>query len=201
MRKSATKRRSPYVLIIWSLLLVSAIGLTIWLAAKHRHATVAAHVYREPDWLPPVPSNRWTCIVIHHSASEVGGAGRFDKQHRDKGWDELGYHFVIGNGSDTAVGQVEVGPRWLEQKHGAHCKTDDGYFNQHGIGICLVGNFENHRPDPAQLRSLARLVRYLQVQFHIPEDRLYTHGGVTGKTLCPGSQFDLAQLKLMLKSL
>ena len=65
---------------------------------------------------------------------------------RDNQWDELGYHFVIGNGTHTGDGQVEVGSRWGKQKHGAHCKTPDNYYNDHGIGICLVGNFENSNP-------------------------------------------------------
>src|SRR5438270_9583625 len=61
-------------------------------------------VRSEPEWFPPHSSDRWTCIVIHHSASEEGGADRFDEWHRQRGWDELGYHFVIGNGTDTAMG-------------------------------------------------------------------------------------------------
>ena len=63
----------------------------------------------EAGWVPPHPSNRWTCIVIHHSGSDAGGADRFDEWHRKRGWDQLGYHFVIGNGTDTAMGQVERG--------------------------------------------------------------------------------------------
>lgn len=145
----------------------------------------------EASWRPPHPSNRWTCIVIHHSGSDIGGAKRFDQWHRERGWDELGYHFVIGNGSDTADGQVEIGPRWIKQKHGAHCKTPDGYYNQHGIGICLVGNFDNYNPTPAQMRSLIRLCRYLCGQYHIPPSHIFTHGGITGETDCPGKRFDV----------
>jgi len=153
----------------------------------------------EAGWVPPNPSNRWTCIVIHHSGSDAGGADRFDEWHRKRGWDELGYHFVIGNGTDTAMGQVEVGPRWTEQKHGAHTKTDDEYYNQHGIGICLVGNFDKYPPNPRQMESLARLVKYLCRQYHIPVSHIYTHGGITHKTDCPGKYFDLAKLKHMIE--
>ncbi|MFQ5589758.1 MAG: peptidoglycan-binding protein, partial [Phycisphaerae bacterium] len=55
-------------------------------------------------------SPRWTTIVIHHSATETGGASLFDRFHRKRGWDGLGYHFVIGNGTDTPDGLIEVGP-------------------------------------------------------------------------------------------
>ena len=146
-------------------------------------------------WRPAVKSRRWQCIVIHHSASEIGGAERFDEYHKDRGFDELGYHFVVGNGSDTAPGKVEVGPRWVAQKHGAHCKTDDEYYNQHGIGICLVGNLQHHAPDPRQMRSLVKLVRFLCREYDIPPDRIYTHGQITGQTLCPGRYFDLNDLR------
>ena len=146
-------------------------------------------------WSPPVKSNRWECIVIHHSATDYGGARRFDKGHKEKGWDDLGYHFVIGNGSDTRDGLVEVGPRWKEQRHGAHCRSPQDYYNEHGIGICLVGNFDEEKPSAAQVQSLAKLVRFLCRKYNIPASRVYTHGGVTHQTACPGKHFDLKALR------
>src|SRR3954471_10560403 len=132
-------------------------------------------------------------------ATEVGGAERFTRAHRARGFDELGYHFVVGNGSDTTDGQVEVGPRWVTQKHGAHCKTEDEYYNEHGIGICLVGNFDRHTPSRAQTRSLQKLVRFLCHQYAIPADHVYVHGDITGKTRCPGEKFDLEQVRAAVK--
>jgi hypothetical protein len=134
--------------------------------------------------------------VIHHSATTKGGAKTFDKYHREKnGWDELGYHFVIGNGTDTSDGRIEVGPRWYKQKHGAHCKTPGNYYNEHGIGICLVGNFDKTRPTRRQLRSLTSLLRFLQAECHIGPGQITAHGLVTGKTACPGRQFPLALVR------
>jgi N-acetyl-anhydromuramyl-L-alanine amidase AmpD len=146
-------------------------------------------------WVPPVKSDRWKCIVIHHSATEFGGARRFDKGHKDKGWDDLGYHFVIGNGSDTRDGLVEVGPRWKEQRHGAHCRSPEDYYNEHGIGICLVGNFDEEKPTAAQTQALAKLVRFLSKRYAIPPNKVFTHGGVTHQTNCPGKHFDLKALR------
>ena len=141
-------------------------------------------------------SSRWTHIVIHHSATSSGGARRFDKHHRQSnGWDELGYHFVIGNGTDTPDGFVEVGPRWYKQKHGAHCKTPDNYFNEHGIGICLVGDFTQSRPTPRQLAALARLVRFLGDRCGVPPERVTTHHAIKKSTRCPGEHFRLASLR------
>lgn len=131
--------------------------------------------------------------MLHHSATAVGGARTFDKHHRSRnGWDELGYHFVIGNGTDTPDGYVEAGSRWHKQKHGAHCKTPSNYYNEHGIGICLVGNFNKTKPTAGQLKSLEQLLRFLCHTCRIPPSRVTTHGAVTGKTQCPGRHFPMA---------
>lgn len=144
-------------------------------------------------------SNRWDAIVIHHSGSPSGNARLFDRHHRRKnGWDELGYHFVIGNGRGSGDGQVEVGPRWIKQKHGAHCKTSDNYYNNHGIGICLVGDFRAAAPTKAQMESLVRLVHFLMVECRILGKNVKTHRGVTGKTICPGPKFPFKSFRRMI---
>ena len=175
-------------------------GGAVWLALQSHRNTVAGPISPDAAWIPAHPSNRWECIVIHHSGSDAGGAARFDQWHKERGWEGLGYHFVIGNGSDTADGQVEVGFRWTGQEHGAHCQTPDEYYNQHGIGICLVGNFDNYDPSPAQMKSLVRLCRFLCRRFNIPPSRIYGHGQITGKTDCPGKNFDLEKLRHMIAS-
>ncbi len=146
------------------------------------------------DWLPVAPSNGWKYIIVHHSATPAGSAAKFDRDHRAKGWDELGYHFVIGNGTLSGDGQVEVGSRWSKQKHGAHAKTADGRYNDFGIGICLVGNFELERPTPAQTASLAKLVGYLMNACNIPADQVMGHRE-TKATACPGRHLNLAEVR------
>ncbi len=145
----------------------------------------------------------WQYLVIHHSASESGNAREFDRYHRTvRGWNELGYHFVIGNGRGAVDGQIQVGPRWLKQKHGPNCKTPDNRYNEYGIGICLVGNFQSGgRPTEAQMRSLANLASYLTRTCNISRQNILTHGGVTHKTACPGQNFSLADLNARLSSL
>ncbi len=147
-------------------------------------------------WVPPsgVKPRPWQWIVVHHSDTAGGGAAAFDRFHKDKGWDELGYHFVIGNGTDTADGQVEVGPRWLKQKWGAHAKTPDNRFNDFGVGICLVGNFDNTHPTAAQMRSLVKLVAYLEHTYHISSERVIGHRD-TKSTDCPGRYMDVAAVR------
>ena len=153
-----------------------------------------AVAYAGRDWLPPVPARPWRWIVIHHSDTTTGGAAAFDKMHRAKGWDELGYDFVIGNGTDTADGLVEVGPRWVKQKIGAHAKTPDNRFNEYGVGICLVGNMMVQHPTAKQLRSTEKLVAFLMKTYHIPVDHVLGHG-MTKPTDCPGRYTDVFAIR------
>ncbi len=159
---------------------------------SYRAPQVASGIPR--DWVPPVAPRAWRWIVIHHSATTTGGAAAFDKMHRAKGWDELGYDFVIGNGTDTADGQIEVGPRWTKQKIGAHAKTPDNRFNEYGVGICLVGNFDVERPTPTQIKSLEKLTAYLMKTYHITPDRVIGHSD-TKATDCPGKYMDVAMVR------
>lgn len=147
------------------------------------------------EWTPRTASRSWQWIVIHHSATPNGNAAIFDRQHRAKGWDELGYHFVIGNGTNSGDGQVEVGSRWPVQKWGAHAKTPDNRFNEQGIGICLVGNFDNTRPTEKQVQSLSKLVAYLMQTYRIPPSRVIGHSDTGKSTDCPGRNLNLAEVR------
>lgn len=150
------------------------------------------------DWIPEAPANRWQWIVVHHSATLRGCAASFDRDHRLRGWDELGYHFVIGNGTLSGDGQVEVGSRWAKQKWGAHAKTADNRYNDFGIGICLVGDFERNQPTAAQMRSLVRLCAYLMHAYRIPPERVIGHGE-TKPTSCPGRNMSLAAVRQQIR--
>ena len=146
------------------------------------------------EWLPLAQSRPWQWIVIHHSATNIGGAARFDREHKSKNWDELGYHFVIGNGTDTRDGLVEVGSRWPKQKWGAHTKTADNRYNNFGIGICLVGNFENSTPSRSQMQALSQLVAYLMKTYRIPPERIVGHRDCKA-TDCPGRHVNIADVR------
>ena len=155
--------------------------------------------YRSHQWAPPSDldgSRRWDGIIIHHSATDYGDAFTFDVSHKRKGWDELGYHFVIDNGNNNngnPDGLIEIGSRWLKQKHGAHCRvsqTDDNYWNEHYIGICLVGNFQTHPPTSAQYKALQKLVYFLKDRYNIPSSKIIGHSDADKGTVCPGKLFN-----------
>ncbi|MHC4800241.1 MAG: peptidoglycan recognition protein family protein [Planctomycetota bacterium] len=155
------------------------------------------------DWLPPSRvQKKWTAIVIHHSATKNGNSAIFDRWHREnKYWDGVGYNFVIGNGTNSGDGQVEVTFRWRKQTVGAHCGgTPNNWANKDGIGICLVGNFNQTGPTRRQMQSLLKLIRFLQNRYRIPKSRVYSHKTTPGAraTDCPGKRFSMGRLKTML---
>lgn len=115
--------------------------------------------------------------------------------------DELGYHFVIGNGTDTPDGKIEVGSRWKQQKHGAHCRVPGdatNEYNEHGIGICLVGDFENSSPTPAQMRSLIHLTKGLIAYTHVRTSKVGFHRDFKS-TKCPGRRFTYTTYKAAIR--
>lgn len=154
---------------------------------------------------PPPGSEprRWRYVVIHHSASTKDCARTINDFHRNtRGWrNGLAYDFVIGNGSMTPDGWIEVGHRWAKQLVGAHAKSHDNRMNEIGIGICLVGNFDVGAacPSEAQMESLVALVRQLQRRYHIPKRRVIGHRDVLENyTACPGKNFSIERLRDML---
>ena len=73
-------------------------------------------------------------LVVHCSATPEGKlftAADIDRWHREKGWEGIGYHYVIG-----LTGKVEPG-RPLD-KAGAHVSG----HNAKTIGICLIGGVD-----------------------------------------------------------
>jgi len=110
----------------------------------------------------PVQRRRWQFIVVHNSGTRQGNARAFDYYHRHvrRMQNGLAYHFVIGNGTSTGNGQIEVGDRWRRQINGGHVHSD--YLNNISLGICLVGDFNRDQPTRAQLESCEELIRYLR---------------------------------------
>jgi N-acetyl-anhydromuramyl-L-alanine amidase AmpD len=110
----------------------------------------------------PVQRNRWKFIIVHNSGTRQGSARVFDYYHRHvrRMRNGLAYHFVIGNGTSTRNGQIEIGDRWTRQMRGGHVHSD--YMNNIGLGICLVGDFNRDQPTRAQLEACEELIKYLQ---------------------------------------
>jgi len=132
----------------------------------------------------------WRFVIIHHSGTTRGNVRDMDRYHREERRMEngLAYHFVIGNGNGMGDGEIAIGPRWKKQLEGGHLASTAQ--NRISIGICLVGNFEESRPSPRQMKSLKDLVHYLQIRCGIDKSRVRTHRQVNIRpTVCPGKYF------------
>jgi len=135
---------------------------------------------------PKYRSSHWRYITLHHSATLRGNAECFDRSHRDRRMGGLFYHFVIGNGTLSGDGEIEVGWRWRKQKE-VNRPAD--------IQICLVGNFNKETVSSAQFNALAELVALLCEQYNVPLRNIRQHKDIGGKiTECPGANFPLDRL-------
>jgi hypothetical protein len=94
----------------------------------------------------PSSNTAWKYIYIHHSHTTESNPNG-----------EPADHFVIGNGQGLSDGEVQMGERWEEQ-HSAAAP----------ISICVVGDFDQNRPTPTQIRRLEQLVNALQAHYRIP---------------------------------
>jgi LysM repeat protein len=131
-------------------------------------------------------SSRWRSITLHHSATLEGNAEVFDRNHRKRRMGGLFYHFVIGNGTGSALGEIEVGWRWRRQAQ----------VNRPGdIQICLVGDFNRQKASGVQTDSLIKLIAILRRQYNIPLSNIRKHKDVTNRaTECPGGNFPFAKI-------
>jgi hypothetical protein len=148
-------------------------------------------------WPADVPLKEWRYIVLHHTASTSGSVASIHAEHQQRKdgegnpWRGIGYHFVIGNGNGMADGAIEATFRWQDQSSGAHAGV--GLYNDYGIGICLVGNFEDSPPTARQLESVKRLVGALKATCHIDTSGVIRHGDVKA-TECPGKLFPFGEV-------
>jgi hypothetical protein len=106
-------------------------------------------------------SSGWTCIYVHHSKSAAS-----DSPSLVGPGGELDDHFVIGNGNGLADGEIQLGQRWDRQRPAA-APVSGTRIDPTCISICVVGDFDQNRPTPLQIRRLSRLVSTLQARYRI----------------------------------
>ena len=118
-------------------------------------------------------------IIVHCTATRAGQSVTvqdIDRWHKQRGWNGIGYHFVV-----YLDGSVHEG-RPLAQV-GAHCKG----HNQRSIGVCYVGGLD-HNGNPADTRTpeqkdaLLRLLTDLRSRF--PLATIHSHRDFAQKA-CP----------------
>jgi N-acetyl-anhydromuramyl-L-alanine amidase AmpD len=144
--------------------------------------------------------NRWKYIVIHHSAGSFGNLEFFRKVHRQRQAKDpinaISYHYIIGNGNGLAMGEVASDWRQSYDIWGAHVSMNNLDYNFRGIGVCLVGNFENKEVPSIQYQSLLRLTKSLMSKYDISHSNVTGHRMIKGEsTKCPGKYFPMKTFK------
>lgn len=87
----------------------------------------------------------------------------------------VGYHYVIewnGNIIKTRG----------EQEEGAHCIG----MNTQSIGVCFIGNFDNHMPSASQEKSFRQLYSGIYERWGIPPSEILPHRRYANKS-CHGN--------------
>lgn len=119
-------------------------------------------------------------IIIHCSATPEGKdfrASDIDKWHKSRGWQCIGYHYVV-----CLDGTIELGR--AEEKVGAHTSG----HNSNSIGVCYIGGVASDGKTPKDTRttlqklSLQSLIRRLRDKY--PHAVVFGHNEVANKA-CP----------------
>jgi len=149
-----------------------------------------------------------TNIIVHCSASSWGDVRSIRQWHTDKGWKDIGYHFVILNGrilpdlyldaldGATCPGRVldEDGTLFGDEV-GAHALG----YNATSIGVCLIGGETGDDFTVKQYQALRDLILNLCIHYRIDIEKTLGHYETPqshGKT-CPN--FDMRGFREVLK--
>ncbi len=119
-------------------------------------------------------------LIIHCAATPPSmdiGAKEIDRWHKEQGWSEIGYHFVI-----RRDGTIEKG-RPLENI-GAHVRG----HNKGSIGVCLVGGVDEKGKAKSnftgpQWLSLERILYQFKAEY--PEGKVFGHNDFDKGKACP----------------
>lgn len=131
-------------------------------------------------------------IVIHHSATSDGLGNRdFDaikNAHIKKGYRDIGYHWVV----EAVEGKLVAQPGRPEWDIGAHCIAR----NKDGIGVCVVGNYQEMVPTDELYTFVADLCK--QITSRHPIKEIGGHRDYD-TTVCPGRLFDVEKIRQLMK--
>ena len=119
-------------------------------------------------------------IIVHCSATPEGRdytAKDIDSWHRARGFNGIGYHWVVYRDGRVVKGRSEL-------QAGAHCKG----YNARSIGICYIGGVASDGKTPKDTRTAAQrealqiLIKELLIKY--PGATIHGHNEFAAKA-CP----------------
>lgn len=136
-------------------------------------------------------------IIIHHSGGTDANplldtshhtAKTMESWHLQKGWEGLGYNYVIHK--DGAIWRGRP-----EHYHGGHA----GKENRRSIGICLSGNFDATMPTQEQIEAIKWLLEDILGRHpNLTKDDIVPHRKFANKS-CPGKNLSDTWARDLLK--
>lgn len=154
--------------------------------------------------VPGIAEHQPRRIVLHHSyipsaagfSGEASIRGIHTYHTKNKGWSDIGYHFLISpDGSLIFEGRPE-------NQIGAHCGGTPpagvirNFGNTGSLGICLIGNYDEERPEVHALYTISILIHSLLEKYNIPPTEVFGHCEAWSKApkSCPGEHLFTALL-------
>lgn len=167
-------------------------------------------------------------IIVHHSATVDGrlndwaGIKKYHTSWRrlDKGaivtqeeagelmakgipvtapWRDIGYHYGI----ERENGLILVRQGRPVNDTGAHATG----FNESGVGLCIVGNYDHESPDPLLWEEIKRQVKSIATEIGQDASVMAAKGRILGhretyglrgirpQKTCPGTSLDMDKLR------
>lgn len=118
-------------------------------------------------------------IHVHTTATKEGmdfNANDIDRWHKERGWNEIGYNYVIKLNGDIEIGRdINKIPASIKGR------------NKHAVAICYIGGLDKDG-NPKDTRtiqqkaSMSLLIERLRKRF--PNAKLYGHCDLSNKN-CP----------------
>ena len=119
-------------------------------------------------------STAFLTIVLHHTnLPSHYSIDRLSRSHVEKGWPRLSYHFGILDDKIHIINDIS--------KMTWHAKGT----NRYGIGIVLLGEYQNKAPSKQTIQTLKVLISSIKSAYCI--DKVVGHRDVRA-TLCPGDK-------------
>jgi hypothetical protein len=168
-------------------------------------------------------------IIVHHSATTDGRTNNWlDICRYHQSWRrvDLGEIITAEKAGELTAQGIRCEPPWkppcgyhrgIERENGvlvvrqgrpldqdgAHCEG----FNHSGVGLCVVGNFDQHEPDLYLWDEIKRQIKVIATELGTDAKTMADEGMILGhretyellgkrqiKT-CPGSRFDMDKLR------
>lgn len=116
-------------------------------------------------------------IVVHESASPHRGDTARDVHlwHTLRGWEGVGYHYLIDQYGDLENGRPEY---WM----GSHVRYEDNHYNSRSLGIMLFG--QDGKFSVAQFDTLKRLL--FELRYRHGNAEIVGHRDLDPRRTCPG---------------